>query len=151
METISAVELNSLLQDPALFPSNIRAASRSIHIAEYPGGEHLRKHYVEESGIYWMIFWPARSMNTYGIVKTRTKLWTPVDNIHYMRFLRLAPVRSSAQVCATNDRDGVTELTFSLEEGYLHFFDQDSVELKRQLVDISLVHADLVRRQLTFS
>lgn len=77
METISADELNVLLTDPALFPANIRAASRAIHIAQYPGGDRLRKRFVEESGVYWLLMWPALSMNTYGIVRHKQGLSSP--------------------------------------------------------------------------
>lgn len=151
METISADELNALLTDPALFPANIRAASRAIHIAQYPGGDRLRKRFVEESGVYWLLMWPALSMNTYGIVKTQARLIKPVENIHYIRFLRLSPVRPSTKVCAVDESGHVTALSFELHEGALYFMDQNNVELKRQLNGITTVHADLSARQLTFS
>ena len=151
METISAGELNTLLTDPALSPANIRAASRAIHIAQYPGGDRLKKRFVEESGVYWLLLWPALSMNTYGIVKTQARLVKPVENIHFMRFLRLSPIRPSTKVCAVDKSGHVTELSFDLHEGALYFMNQDCVELRRQLTGITTVHADLSTRRLTFS
>ena len=90
-------------------------------------------------------------MNAPGITKTLTPLNNPLDDIHYMRVLRLTSIAPTTKVCATNESNDVTEVTFDLKQGSLCFLDSKCIEREKQLDGVLTVHANLQDRRLTFS
>ena len=151
METISAIEVNAILNELTAEPKSIRALRHSIHIGQYPGSEPLSRRIIEKSGIYSLILWSApRTVNKYEIVRTRERLTSPLENIHFLRYVRLSPIASTTEVHTIGDDPDDFITTFKINEGALHFMDHQEKERHCSLENVAYVEADLKKRLLTF-